>query len=445
MATEKVKLTKTVVDDAPRKDKRYILWDDSLKGFGLMIQPTGAKSFVVQARIGKGRAGKDRREVIGIPDEVMTAAKARERAKEWLAKTVTGIDPVQAERDAAAAKAQALADRQIQQKRIFRNIAERYIGEVLKNKRTGASLESIIRRRLIPAWGDRDIGTIQKDEISDLVDGIAKAGQPSAAIKCHRSVISPLFTWADGKGQLNLDRNPAQKLKIDVSDTQRARVLTDAELRGVWIASDSLGCPFGPWVKVLILTGLRRTEAASAEWSEIDLAEKVWVVPAARMKGNRDHAVPLAPSVVAILESIPKESQYVFTSTVKTTKKGKEGKREPAPISGFSKTKARIDQRISANRKSLAEKVGLDPSAVTAMPDWTIHDLRRTMRTGLSALGVLPHVAELCIAHIPPELRGVGGTYDRYKFLPEKRLAFEAWAVRVQSLVDAKQSADSAI
>jgi integrase len=141
-------------------------------------------------------------------------------------------------------------------------------------------------------------------------------------------------------------------------------------------------------------------------WSEVDLAKGIWTIPAERMKADAPHIVPLAPEAVAILESLPRwTGPFVFSTTG--------GAR---PISGFSKMKTRIDTAI-------AEPI--EP--------WRFHDLRRTMRTGLSALRIPDTVSELCIAHTQ---KGLHKVYDQHAYLDEKRHAFEAWANRVMSIVD---------
>jgi integrase len=141
-------------------------------------------------------------------------------------------------------------------------------------------------------------------------------------------------------------------------------------------------------------------------WSEIDLDRKLWTIPAERMKSDSSHVVPLAPEAIAILESLPRWSgPFVFSTT--------DGQK---PSSGFSKMKERIDEAF--------------PEKIAA---WCFHDLRRTMRTGLSALRIPDIVSELCIAHTQPKLHKV---YDQHSYLDEKRHAFDAWAARVRTIVD---------
>jgi integrase len=143
-------------------------------------------------------------------------------------------------------------------------------------------------------------------------------------------------------------------------------------------------------VRLLLLTGQRLREVAEITWSEIDLDKALWTIPPERMKADAPHVVPLAPKAVELLESLPHwHGPYVFSN--------KDGAR---PIAGFSDMKARLD---------------------TLMPDisdWWFHDLRRTLRTGLSALRIPETVAELAIAHTQ---KGLHRTYDQHASLDEKR------------------------
>jgi integrase len=175
-------------------------------------------------------------------------------------------------------------------------------------------------------------------------------------------------------------------------------VLTDDELRAVWRAAGEY--PFGAFVKMLILTGQRRGEVAGMRWSEVN--GDLWTLPPERMKGDAAHEVPLSGMAVELLESLPHVGggDYVFSTTA--------GQR---PISGFSKNKRRL----------------------RAGNGWTLHDLRRTVRTRLSGLGVPDLISELIIAHRRPELHAI---YDLHTYREEKREALEKWAARLLSIVE---------
>jgi integrase len=147
--------------------------------------------------------------------------------------------------------------------------------------------------------------------------------------------------------------------------------------------------------------------------------EKVWVIPSERMKAKRPHEVPLSPAMQAHLETLRAkrgtEGDYVFSND--------NGKR---PIGNFSQIKTDLDAAIA---KIIKEK-GHD----IAMPAWTFHDIRRTVRTNLGAIPSIPvDVRERVVAHVPP---GLVQTYDLHDFRDEKRKALTLWADRLAQIVN---------
>jgi integrase len=199
--------------------------------------------------------------------------------------------------------------------------------------------------------------------------------------------------------------------------------LGDDELRLVLRASNAIGYPFGPMIWLLALTGQRRREVAAMEWGELTLAggKPVWSLSAVRTKNSRAHDVPLAPAAVRILEAIPRiaeqngAARFVFTTTGKT------------PCSGFSRVKANLDRQMLtiARRESEAKGGGL--AEVKSQP-WPVHDLRRTMASGMARLGVTLPVIERTLNHVSGSFAGIVSIYQRHDFADEKRQALERWA-----------------
>jgi integrase len=174
-------------------------------------------------------------------------------------------------------------------------------------------------------------------------------------------------------------------------------------------------------IRTLMLTALRRGEVADASRAEFDLERRLWTIPAERMKGEDDdsgpHVVPLNSDMLEIFGALPcfAGGDFVFTTV--------DGKR---PVSGFSSMKSRLDKLM------LEELQKIDPAKVKLEP-YTIHDIRRSVRTHLSALPVPELVRELILAHAKP---GLHKTYDQYAYLDEKREALELWAARLKLIVD---------
>jgi integrase len=185
-------------------------------------------------------------------------------------------------------------------------------------------------------------------------------------------------------------------------------------LRLVWQCAGALDHPFGPLVRLMILTGQRRQEVAGMRRSELD--GDVWVIPGARTKNGLEHGVPLSPAAAAIIGSLPEIGRggFVLTTTGAT------------PVSGFSRAKRRLDALMLADlRKG-------DPEA-RLMP-WTFHDLRRTMASGMARLNVPLPVIEKALNHASGSFAGIVGVYQRHDYLAEKRRAFETWANHVETL-----------
>jgi integrase len=160
-------------------------------------------------------------------------------------------------------------------------------------------------------------------------------------------------------------------------------------------------------VRLLMLTGQRKSEVAEARWSEIDLDKREWTIPPGRMKMDTAHIVPLTDDAIKVLESLPRfrSGDHLFSATYGKT-----------AVVGFAKAKSRLDKLMPPDT-----------------PPWVLHDIRRTMRTHLSALPIPDLVRELVIAHAKPGLHKV---YDQHAYAAEKRHALELWAARLRSIVD---------
>ncbi len=204
----------------------------------------------------------------------------------------------------------------------------------------------------------------------------------------------------------------------------RIRTLTDEELRLLWRAAGRFEYPFGPMYRLLLLTGLRRNEVSDAHWRELDLEQKIWVIPGERVKGGHAHVIPLTEQMLALLDTLPRHPDGFLFSTTRGSR----------PVSGFSKVKARLDQRMGRTQRALARMEGRRYEVIRP---WRNHDIRRTVRTRLSALPVTDLVRELVIGHAKPGLHKI---YDQYVYLDEKRDALELWGRRLKSIVEPPQS-----
>ena len=217
-----------------------------------------------------------------------------------------------------------------------------------------------------------------------------------------------MFTWAMKEGMA--DGNPVLGTNDPIEGKQgRERVLTNAEIRIIW--RHCRDDDFGRIVRLLLLTACRRDEIGSLRWGEVDLQVGRLLLPAERTKPGRALELPLVPTARAILETAPKRvgREFVFG--------GRGGDSVPGHGARWRSTG------------------GLPPRRGEPFPHWTIHDLRRTVRTGMSKLGAKPHVAELVLNHVAHR-SGVVGTYDHYDYQPEIAEALAWWEAHLLTIVD---------
>jgi integrase len=239
-----------------------------------------------------------------------------------------------------------------------------------------------------------------------------------------------MFNWLVERDVLAA--NPCAGLKAPTAETSRDRVLSDDEIKQVWKASEAIGWPFGPFVKLLLLLGQRREEVAAMRWSEVDIDKALWTIPASRAKNGVAHEVPLSAPAVAILKKLPKVKgekgavTYVLSTTGDTS------------ISGYARAKDRVDEEILKAMRKAAAEAGKDPDKVEGPDRWTLHDLRRTLASGMAKLGTNLPVIERILNHVSGSFGGIVGVYQRHSFSDEKRAALETWGRFVERLVSDK-------
>lgn len=376
-------------------------FDQVLPGFGIRVSPTGAASWFLFYRID----GKLQRDIFGRWP-AMGLAAARTEARRRLDLVQRNIAPRQAEARERAQEARRRVE-------TFKAVADAYKAGHLAKLRRGAEAWSAIERDLLPAWGDTPIRDLGRGDVMTRLDAIETGRGPYARNR-RLALVRHMFNFALDRELV--DANPAARIKA-LPETERERVLSDAEIVEVWQVAGKLTAPGGALVRALLLTGQRRGEVAGGTWPEIDEEGGLWTIPAERMKAGLVHEVPLVPAMLDLLRGLPTANArktYVFASPA----------RIDAPIGGFSQIKDDLDRHISEAR----EAAGAEP-----MQAWRLHDLRRTMRSGLSRLRVPSEIAERVIAHIPGGVRRI---YDRFAYRDEKRDALQRWAAHVIGLVN---------
>ena len=380
-------LTVRAVEAARPSLQRRELPDGVVPGLYLVVQPSGSKSWALRYRLG----GRSIKLTIGSAG-VLELAAARAAARAALATIAEGRDPALVKR---SARTQTLETFEI----VARRFIERYAK--LHNKSWRDS-ERILQREAVPHWRHRPVASITRVDVVALIDGIVDRGAPAMANRTL-TVLRRLFGWFVERGTLEL--SPCERVKDPASETRRERVHSDAELREIWRAADILDYPFGVVIKLLLLTGARREEVAGMRWSELAADLSLWTLPAERVKNKNRHEIPLSAPARALLADVPRISEFVFTTT------------GVAPVSGFARAKRRLDQAITP-----------------PLPPWVLHDLRRSLASGMAALGVQMPVVEKILNHVGGSFAGVAGVYQRYDFAKEKRHALEAWGRHILAL-----------
>jgi integrase len=301
-----------------------------------------------------------------------------------------GGDPLEEKRKTAAAS-----------ENTFKSVALRYLKHEAGRLRSIAIWESMLKRLVFPRIGDRPIDEIRRSEIVALLDVIADDQGPVQSDRTL-SVLGIIMRWHARRDDNFRSPIVPGMARTKSRERARTRILTDDEIRALWNATDAL-TPFNALMRVLLLTGARRSEVSEMKRGELN--GDLWTLPAARNKVKADLERPLSAAGMAELARLPNLGDMIFSHD------------GILPTGGFSREKAALDER----------------AGVTG---WVIHDLRRTSRSLMSRAGVSSDIAERCLGHVLPGVRGV---YDRHRYVDEMRAGFEALAALIARIVDPPQ------
>jgi integrase len=419
----RVRISKSVVDAVVSDGLReVVLWDDRIVGFGLKVSPSGGKVYIYRYRLSRpGLAANTppRKYTIGRHGD-LTPEQARKRAQELAALVAGGIDPRQQELDVVAAQDEtarlALEQERVQRELAFSRVAdlwlEYYEKDVGRRASSVAMAKLVVQRYLRPTLGDKPMPHIARHDLQPVLDAIPvhKRGIRRAVF----AYASVLWGWALRRGYV--DVNPMTGMEKPPAPAARERILSDEELALVCRSAEVAHRVWSTFFRLLVFTGQRRSEVAGMTWGELDRATGMWTIPAARAKNGKAHLVPLAPVVVLILDGLADGSDWPQRGFVLTTT----GR---SAVSGISKAKAALDDAIAA------------ASQGEELAPWRLHDIRRTVATGLQRLGVRFEVTEAVLNHVSGAKGGVAGVYQRHDWATEKRVALDAWATHVERLL----------
>jgi integrase len=382
------KLTKSAIDPLPSSTTDVIWWDTDLKGLGLKVTPAGRKVFLVQYRPAGDRRNP-RKYTIGEYGQV-TPYQARAEAQRVLAERSVGRDP-QADKQASKRR---IASEQVA------DLVTEFLNRHVAQNRTAAETTRILKREVLPRWGNKLLGEIRKRDVIALLDAVRERGAPVMANRVL-AAIRKFFNWCISRGLLEV--SPCAGVGTPTRERARERTLTDAELKAVLAAAREIGHPFGSIVHFLALTGQRRDEVGRLTWDQLHLDSSIWVLPAEHAKNGKSHVVHLNEPALQIIQSTERLGDIVFSTDGKTL------------FQGYSKAKSRLDR-------------------LSGVEDWTLHDLRRTVVSGIARLGIAPHVADKILNHQSGTISGVAAVYQKHEFLSERKHALKIWGQFVANL-----------
>jgi integrase len=394
------KLTAKSVENIRPGTARREISDSGCRGLYLVVQPSGHKSWAVRYRHG----GKPKKLTL---DGAPTLAAARKAATDALHELEQGRDPAALKFEAKATAEQAAADRNAD---TVERWAAHFIERHAKRKTRQNSWRQAVHvfdNIVLPAWRGRTVHDIKRRDVIELVESVAE-DRPVMANRVHAH-LSKFFNWLMERDAI--EASPVAGTKPPSAEHARDRILSDDEIRQLWLACDAIGGRSGLAIKLMLLTGQRSGEVVGVRRSEI--TGDVWVLPPERTKNKQRHEVPLSAQALSIIESMPVivgDEDFVFTSS------------QTRRLGHMDRAKAVLDARMQPKTP------------------WVIHDLRRTVASGMAKIGIKLPVIEKVLNHTGGSFRGIVGVYQRHDFAAEKRHALQRWADHIDEIVSGKSA-----
>jgi integrase len=372
-------------------------WDEDVAGFVLRVTPSGTKTWAAYYR----HLRRPRKYTIGTWPTISVKA-ARHKAKGVLHEAQDGGDPA----------AERKADREAI---TFGDLTEKYLSGHAKVHKRASSVyaDQCMINSDLAAWKNRKAADIGNRDVTRLLEGIVRRGAP---IKANRTLalVSKIYRYAIGTGLLDRDTIPPTYLvPRPGKECSRERVLSDAEIKKLWQVCESHpNKNLAAFFKLALLTGQRAREILGMAKAEVDFELGEWTVPANRddHKGVRENLVPLGPTAMSLIESLKSDHPFIFSArSVK-----------PAPIRQYNSWVDDIRIQTGMTKPK-------------GHPEhFTEHDLRRTLQTNLTKMGISRFLADKITNHADAS---VGGIYDRYEYKNEKRDALTRWDARLAEIV----------
>jgi hypothetical protein len=385
-------LTPIGIDRLKPRAAYYEKRDHGAQALRVAVQPSGHKSFVSRFRVHGKPAKLTYGSVLTLP-----LIEARKRDAEAMRELAAGRDPRLALQEAKEKAAAAAAD-------TLQAICEEFFRRDGKELRSARKQQQVLARLVYPVLGHRPISGIRRKDLIRLFDKIADtSGAPTADVT--HDYLRRIFGWCATRDDGFHSPFVRGMRKASIKARARTRILDDDELRRVWKTAETFPAPFGLYIRFLLTTACRKTEAAGMPWAELTGSD--WLLPPERNKTGLPLLRPLPEAAQRILAELPRTGPFVFSVN---------GAR---PLSSFSYFKRQFDKACG-------------------VAGWALHDLRRSSRSMMSRAGIIREHAEECLGHARP---GLIGTYDRYSYYREKQLAYEALAALIERIVNPPDNA----
>jgi integrase len=385
-----MKLTETAVAATTLDPDRSeaIIFDEDIPGFGLRLRAGGARTWIFQYKLGS----KHRRMTLG-KYPALKSAGARKTAAKFYAEVRLGNDP-----------AGARAEKQGRAAETFGAILKTYLTRRRGTIRASSygQIERHLDLNLRPLHG-LNLASLDRRAVATQLARITGENGPVHANRVRAS-LSKFLNWCCGEGLIETN---AAAFTNQNPEKPRDRVLIDSELATIWKAL--LDGDYGDILKLLILTGQRREEIARLQWPEINFERDVIALPGARTKNHRAHFVPITSAVRCILEARRNNGRALVFGVGQ------------GAFGGWTRCKAQLD-------------------AAAKVAPWVVHDIRRSVATGMAEIGVQPHVIEAVLNHVSGSKAGPAGIYNKSTYETEKANALQRWAAHVAAIIEGKDS-----
>ena len=421
------RFTDALIKGLKPTNKRAILFEDRGRGFGLRIESSGRKSFFLEYRFGEAEERRNRVLTIGKYPTV-SLTEARSIASQSLSQIEQDIDPATQKLTKKIGDRNALT---------VGDLVEEYIekwAKVKKKERSWKEDERLLNKDILPVIGRKKAKDIRRKDIVLLLDAIVERG---AAITANRvlAVTRKMFNFAVGRDII--DASPCVQIPAPSKENRRERYLSEDEIKVFWEKLDDakMSQEIRLALKFLLVTGQRKNEVIGAEWSEFDLKNKWWTIPAEKSKNKLTHRVPLTSTAMEILNALKKSTgqyQFVFASPVGHTKRNPERKAGMFPILGSA-----VDRALRNNQTN---NLKTKQKNIFNLDHFTPHDLRRTTASMMTKSGVDRLVLKKILNHADREVTAI---YDIYEDDKEKQVAMRTWDRELKQILTSQKRTES--